>query len=71
MAVSISWGGLFVGVVIIRAILFEVCFRGPDFWKRSTINNCKIFCCPRCAILIIIATMMVTNIITIPEIHTH
>ena len=26
-------GVLFVGVLVIRALLFGVCIRAPDFWK--------------------------------------
>ena len=33
MSVSITWVGLFVGVLTIRALLFGVSIRAPDFWK--------------------------------------
>ena len=34
MAVSMNLGGvLFVGVILIRALVFEACIRGPDFGK--------------------------------------
>ena len=33
LAVSINWGGLFLGVLRIRALLFWIYIRAPDFWK--------------------------------------
>ena len=35
MAVSINWRFLFVGVLMIRAILFGVDMRPPDCWKLA------------------------------------
>ena len=46
MAASIHWGGLSVGVLIliVRAVLFGVDFRAPDFWMlpvvRITCQGC-------------------------------
>ena len=34
-AVSVHWGLLFVGVLKIRALLFEIHNRTPDFWKLT------------------------------------
>ena len=33
MAVSINWGSFFVGVLVIRALLFGVDIRAPDVWN--------------------------------------
>ena len=33
LPVSIHWGAPFNGVLIVRALLFEIFFSGPDFWK--------------------------------------
>ena len=33
VAVSTNWESLFVGILIIRALLFCVCIRAPDFLK--------------------------------------
>ena len=33
MAVSVNWGSFFLGVLIMKALLFGVYVRAPDFWK--------------------------------------
>ena len=35
VVVSIKFGVRFVGVLVIRALLFGVCIRAPDSWKLS------------------------------------
>ena len=35
MAVSINWGVLSVGVLLTRALLFEICIVAPDVWKLA------------------------------------
>ena len=39
MAVPVNWGPFLLGVPIIRALLFGVFFRAPDFWKLLDIST--------------------------------
>ena len=47
IAVSLTWGALFVDVLVIRAIPIVVYIKAPDFWKLHNIWNaseCRLGC---------------------------